>query len=214
MSTTHGQSFLDAPIVSQTLSSFKSTFTPDKTAHRTLTLSNWRSIIAMDSARDKAKTISKQGDVFKGAHMQPPIEDMRRTFRDVNAFKRDMQPNSSGVDYRNFLSTITSNKRSYDSNISNTLEHNRRVVAYKSKEQGLRAAALKVNVVHGSVQKNTLRSLDLKQDVDTQALTGVKSKFDYESPNYNRSAHYNVRLIPKNHSLIRIFIDLSDFFCA
>lgn len=59
---------------------------------------------------------------------------MQRSFRDFEAYKRDMKPNASGVDYRNFLNTMQGNKRNYDSNISNTLEHSRRVLAYKTKE--------------------------------------------------------------------------------
>jgi hypothetical protein len=59
---------------------------------------------------------------------------MKLSYNDYEAFKRDMQPNASAVDYRNFLSTMQGTKRSFDSNISHAIEHNRRVLAYKAKE--------------------------------------------------------------------------------
>jgi len=81
---------------------------------------------------------------------------MKRSYNDFESYKRDMKPDASAVDYRNFLSTMQGTKRSYDSNISQAIEYNRRILAYKAKEQGLRALALKVNVHHDTVQKNAL----------------------------------------------------------
>jgi hypothetical protein len=103
-----------------------------------------------------------------------------------------MNPKGCGVDYRNFLSTMQGTKRNFDSNISNTIEHNRRVLAYKYKEQGLRSAALKVNVEHDTVQQFALKAVVLKQTVDQQALTQTKTKLIHEHPNYSRSSHHYV----------------------
>jgi hypothetical protein len=66
--------------------------------------------------------------------MQPPSEDMYRTFTDFKGFRQAFNPNATGVDFRNFCSTVQSDQRNFDSNISNALEHNRRVIAYKQKE--------------------------------------------------------------------------------
>lgn len=97
-------------------------------------MSNWRNIVAMDTTNEKASNISKQNDIFKPKLIQPPCEDMKRSFQDYESYKRDLKPGASAVDYRNFLSTMQGSKRSYDSNISHALEYNRRVLAYKSKE--------------------------------------------------------------------------------
>lgn len=191
-----GKTFLDAPIVQSTLSSFKTSppqtgFTPAIT-HRTSTMSNWRNIVAMDSVQEKTSNISKQADVFKTKAVQPPVEDMKRSFNDYEAYRRDMNPGASAVDYRNFLSSMQGGKRSYDSNISSALEYNRRVLAYKCKEQGLRAAALKKNTEHDIVQKDSRRAVELKQGLEQSALTETKLKLAHEMPNYNRSSHHYV----------------------
>jgi hypothetical protein len=90
-------------------------------------------------------------DVLKPRHIQPPVEDMTCSFDNYLAFKRDMKPEASKIEYKNFLSTMQNSIRKYDSNISESLEHNRRVLSYKYREQGLRAAALKINKPHDGV---------------------------------------------------------------
>lgn len=57
-------------------------------------------------------------------------------------------------------------KNVYDSNIQAGLEFNKRIVEYKGKEQGLRAAALRVNTVHGIVQKKSMKEIEVRQGLE------------------------------------------------
>ncbi len=59
---------------------------------------------------------------------------MSRVFNNYEAFKRDLSPESSKAQYDKFLDTVTFKKNSYDSNMSQTIEHNKRIVAYRNKE--------------------------------------------------------------------------------
>lgn len=49
------------------------------------------------------------------------------------------------MEYRNFLTLMTNKKNSYDSNISHMLDHNRKVIAFKNRAEGLRTRALGIN---------------------------------------------------------------------
>jgi hypothetical protein len=55
-------------------------------------------------------------------------------FKDFDSFKRDVSPESSKADFQVFLQRRTSNKKHYDSNISNGLTHHHKILAYKEKE--------------------------------------------------------------------------------
>jgi hypothetical protein len=127
---------------------------------------------------------------------------MQRSFNDFAAYKRDLKPKASGIEYRNFCTAMQTAKRSYDSNISNALEHNRRVLAYKAKEQGLRAACLKKNAVHEDVQNQALKDVALKQEMEKSALGETKTKLVHEHPNYSRSSHHYVSLKPLIYSVL------------
>jgi hypothetical protein len=70
---------------------------------------------------------------------------MSRVYKNYESFKRDLSPGSSKSDYASFLATITKEKNVFDSNMSQTIEHNKRILAYRSKEQVLRTMALRVN---------------------------------------------------------------------
>lgn len=61
---------------------------------------------------------------------------MNQSFDSYETYKRDLQPKSSKVEYRNFLTLMQNKKNSYDSNISNVLEYNRKLIAFKDREQG------------------------------------------------------------------------------
>lgn len=131
--------------------------------HRTATISNWRAVVALDSPKEKQQNIKAFTTIYKAdSKIQPPVEDMQRSFNNYEAYKRDLQPRASKLEYRRFLSAMQTSKRAYDSNISNALEHNRRVIAYKNKEQNLRHGALKVNVGHKTVQKKAMQSIEVK----------------------------------------------------
>jgi hypothetical protein len=40
------------------------------------------------------------------AKIRSPVEEMSRSFNNYEAYKRDLQPSASKVDYRQFLSTM------------------------------------------------------------------------------------------------------------
>lgn len=80
-----------------------------------------------------------------------PAEEMNRSFNNYESFKRDLSPKASKADYRHFLTQMQKGKTSYDSNISHAVEHHKRVLAYKNKEQGLRTRALQVNAEHSLI---------------------------------------------------------------
>jgi len=73
---------------------------------------------------------------------------MSRVFNNYEAFKRDLSPDSNKITYGKFLDNVTNMKMSYDSNISETIEFNKRILAYRNKEQVLRTMALRVNNDH------------------------------------------------------------------
>ena len=81
-----------------------------------------------------------------------PSEEMARSFTNYESYQKDLSPSASKVDYRNFLTTVTGSKANYDSNISNMLEYNKRIIAFNNKEKGLRNKALLANHQHSLIQ--------------------------------------------------------------
>lgn len=53
----------------------------------------------MDSPKEKTQTITTMTDVLKPKPILPPVEEMNRSFNDFDSYKRDFQPNASGVDF-------------------------------------------------------------------------------------------------------------------
>lgn len=47
---------------------------------------------------------------------------MNRSFNNYDAFKRDLSPNASKADYRQFLTEVQKGKLTYDSNIANAID--------------------------------------------------------------------------------------------
>lgn len=72
------------------------------------------------------------------------------------------------------------------------MEHHKRVIAFKNKEQGLRTRALAVNAEHGLIAQKAYDQVQMKKSLDNEALKGDQMKFGYEKPNYNRSPHQYV----------------------
>lgn len=127
------------------------------------------------------------------SRIQPPVEDMNRSFNNYESYKRDLKPAASKLEYRKFLSAMQTGKRAYDSNISNAIEYNKRVIAYKNKEQNLRHGALKMNVDHSAIQKKAMQSIAVQNEQQQMALTYGKGKAPHDLPNYSRSSHHYVR---------------------
>jgi hypothetical protein len=110
---------------------------PQRIAHRTATVSNWRAVNALDSTKQKLETLrSSRHTIDSATRFRKPSEEMNQSFDSYETYKRDLQPKSSKVEYRNFLTLMQNKKNSYDSNISNVLEYNRKLIAFKDREQG------------------------------------------------------------------------------
>jgi hypothetical protein len=71
---------------------------------------------------------------FSPTKLTIPAEEMARSFANYEAFKKDLSPSASKVDYRHFLTGVQTGKVNYDSNIQNMLEYNKRIIAFKNKE--------------------------------------------------------------------------------
>jgi len=100
----------------------------------------------MDSRNDRAENLVTAPEAFRSPiKIEPPANQMSRVFKNYESFQRDLSPESSKADYGRFLDTLTRNKNSFDSNMSQTIEYSKRILAYKNKEQVLRTMALKVN---------------------------------------------------------------------
>ena len=95
---------------------------------------------------------------------------MTRTFSNYEAFKRDLSPHADKTEYRHFLANITSARSAWDSSIANALQFNKRIVAFKNKEQGLRTQALNANKTHDMTRVNSQRSLDILKELEQSAL--------------------------------------------
>lgn len=119
------------------------------TNHFTSSVSHWRATRGLDSPLDKAKNMDKvPNTLFSPTKIQSPAELMNRSFNNYEAYKRDLSPSASKTEYRNFLSEVQKTKVTYDSNVSHALDHHKKVIAFKNKEQGLRTRALQMNAEH------------------------------------------------------------------
>ena len=78
--------------------------------------------------------------------------------------------------------------------MSHAIEHNKRVIAFKNREQGLRSRALGVNEDHNRVQISAMKEMKIHQDLQHTALTEPVGKATHDLPNYSRSSHHYVSL--------------------
>jgi hypothetical protein len=156
--------------------------------HITSKITNWRSIAAMDSRSDRAERLKNSPEAFNNPiRIEPAANQMSRVFNNYESFKRDLSPGSSKGDYGHFLDNLTVNKNSYDSNMSQTIEYNKRIIAYRNKEQVLRTLALRVNPDQDKAQKDSIGQIKLRKALQQQALEDPSFKAQHERTNYNRS---------------------------
>lgn len=104
--------------------------------------------------------------LFSPTKIPKPSEEMNRSFANYEAFKKDMSPQASKTEYRQFLTEVQKNKLSYDSNISHAMEHHKKCIAFKNKEQGLRTRALQQNAEHGAIASKAYQQVELKKSLD------------------------------------------------
>lgn len=65
-----------------------------------------------------------------------------KTFTDFDRFQKRLSPTASKSDFHKFLDKITHEKRLYDSNMSSTLQHQKKVLAARQRELSNRTLAL------------------------------------------------------------------------
>lgn len=61
--------------------------------------------------------------VFVPKKIVRDVEQSKRMFKKYSAYKQEVDPNSSKVDYKHFLDKVMADQRHYDSNIGNSLNH-------------------------------------------------------------------------------------------
>ena len=62
------------------------------------------------------------------------VDNSKKVFKKYSAFREEYDSGSSKADYKHFLSRVVQDKRMYDSNIGNSLNHQKKFLAYKNKE--------------------------------------------------------------------------------
>lgn len=97
-------------------------------------MSHWRGIVALDSPEHKKARINNSTCIYTPMKIKSPVDDMKTSFDNYEAFKRDLEPNASKIDFRRFLTKMTKTKNIYDGNIQAGLDYNKRIVEYKGKE--------------------------------------------------------------------------------
>ena len=61
--------------------------------------------------------------VFVPKKIVRDVEQSKRMFKKYSAYKQEVDPLSSKVDYKHFLDKVMADQRHYDSNIGNSLNH-------------------------------------------------------------------------------------------
>ncbi len=167
--------FLDVPIVARTLrqdqqkeqtsAQIERLTSQQKAApvehrqlnHTTSMTSNWRAL-SSTTPRERASQIQakESSSVFEPPGMvSAPVQEMTRIFRNYDSFRRDVSPGLSKADYQKFLGKMVQEKNMHDSNMNHTLDVQRKIVAFRQKEQHTRAHTLCVNVDQERAQKCT-----------------------------------------------------------
>ena len=85
--------------------------------------------------------------VFMPKKIVTDHDESKRMFKKFSNFRNEFDTGASKADYKHFLDRVVQDKRHYDSNISNSLNYQKKFLAYKRKELAQRAAAL-----HGNSQ--------------------------------------------------------------
>ena len=83
--------------------------------------------------------------VFQPKKIIKDVDESKRMFKKYSAFRQEVDPNATKVDYKHFLEKVMSDQRHYDSNIGNSLAHQKKFVAFKNRELSQRAAAMHGN---------------------------------------------------------------------
>ena len=69
-----------------------------------------------------------KGDLFSYKHSVPDSQEMRKTFQCFESYKRDVSPESSKADYQKHLQQKQREKNTFDSNVSNYLSYQKKLI--------------------------------------------------------------------------------------
>ena len=72
--------------------------------------------------------------VFQPRKIVADVEANKKMFKKYSAFRSEYDSSTSKADYKHFLGRVVQDKRMYDSNIGNSLAHQKKFLAYKNKE--------------------------------------------------------------------------------
>jgi hypothetical protein len=98
------------------------------------------------SARLFTKTVTNFNQVkYDNNGGLNPQSPYKRVFKKYSAFKSEFDTEASKADYKHFLAKVVKDTQFYDSNIGNSLSHQKKFLAYKNRELSQRASALHGN---------------------------------------------------------------------
>lgn len=121
--------------------------------------------------------------VFKPVKIMKDVDHSRLMFKKYSAFRNDVDPNMSKSEYKLFLDRVVQDKRHYDSNIGNTLNHQKKFIAYKNREMAQRASAMHGNAQQDMVHKTVTDQAMLKMELEKINTVRVQpDQFNYRSP--------------------------------
>jgi len=80
---------------------------------------------------------------------------MARTFKNFEAFKKSSPENASKIDFERFKAAAIAQKKHYDSNVSELIGFERKIIAGKNRQQTNRALALSGNMAQTLVIHDT-----------------------------------------------------------
>ena len=103
-------------------------------------------------------------------------------FKKYSAF-RESDPTLTKADYKHYLSRVVQDNRLYDSNLSNSLNYQKKLVAFKNRELAQRASAMHGNQQQDQVHKALADTAQLKLEMERKAVIRVQpDQFNYRSP--------------------------------
>ena len=87
------------------------------------------------------------------------------------------------MDYKHYLDRQVQDKRHFDSNISNSINYQKKFLAYKNRELSQRAAAMYGNRQQDQVHKALADTALMKLEMEKVSLVRVQpDQYNYRSP--------------------------------
>ena len=100
----------------------------------------------------------RASSVFHPRKIVRDVDVSTHLYKKFSAFKRDVSPGGSKVDFQHFLKQVTKDKKHYDTNISMGLNHQKKILMYKNREQAQRAFALGGNKTQSDIHDQLTNS--------------------------------------------------------